>query len=417
MMVNLAMNRRVVVTGTGMISCFGIGRESLWDALCNEKTGIGPISRFDTSDYRVHIGAEVPSLDLSDRVDPKLAKRADRFIQYGLHCAHAAVEDAGYEFTDANRCRTGVLVGSGIGGMETWEEQYTLLLNKGPRRVSPFLVPMMITDMASGLISIEFGAQGPNLSVSTACATGTHAIGLAAGMIAAGQADAMITGGVEAGVTKTALSGFCSSQALSVRNDEPEKACRPMDCDRDGFVLGEGGCIILLEEYEMAKARGAEILGEIVGFGMSGDAYHITAPCPDGAGAILAINAALAMANLNADDIDYVNLHAPGTPGGDAMEAAAVMSIYGSDTPALSSTKANHGHQLGATGATELVLSLIMAENGYIPPTLNCEELDEGVDIDMVRGSGREMPMKTVMSNSFGFGGHNAVLIASRANL
>jgi 3-oxoacyl-[acyl-carrier-protein] synthase II len=408
------MDTRVVITGVGMISCFGPGRERLWEALCNQECGIDAITHFDAGEYKCQIAAECRDIDLFERVDSKLAKRADRFTQYAMYCTDVAMEESGLQVGDDNAEDVGVLIGSGIGGMETWEEQYRILMEKGPRRVSPFLVPMMIIDMASGLVSIQVGAKGPNLAVVTACASATHAIGEAAAIIRRGQAQAMISGGSEAVVSHTALSGFSSAGAVSFRNDDPKRACRPFDRDRDGFVIGEGCTILLLEEYEHARARGAEMLGEILGFGMSGDAYHITGPCPDGEGAVRAMKAALKDARLDLDDIDYINAHAPGTPDGDSMEAHALLNLFGDKAPPVSSTKANHGHQLGATGATELIMSLNMAEHGYIPPTLNCDNPDDFITFDIVRGSGREMQLNTVMSNSFGFGGHNAVLIAER---
>ena len=409
------MDTRVVITGVGSLSCFGPGRERLWEALCNEECGIDTITHFDASEYKSQIAAECSrDIDISERVDPKLAKRADRFTQYAMYCTDEAMQQSGLQVTDENADEIGVLIGSGIGGMETWEEQFTTLLRKGPRRVSPFLVPMMIVDMAAGLVSIQTGAKGPNLAVVTACASATHAIGEATAIIRRGQAQAMITGGSETVVSPTAVSGFSSAGAVSFRNDDPKHACRPFDRDRDGFVIGEGCTIMLLEEYEHARARGAEILGEILGFGMSGDAYHITGPSPTGEGAVRAMKAALKDARLNADDIDYINAHAPGTPDGDSMEAHAILGLYGDQSPPVSSTKGNHGHQLGATGATELIMSLYMAEHSYIPPTLNCDSPEDFMTFDIVRGSGREMAMNTIMSNSFGFGGHNAVLIANR---
>ncbi len=408
------MNRRVVITGVGIVSCFGVGADRMWEALCNEECGIDTITRLDPSEYKTHIAAEVRDFQVEDRVDGKLSKRADRFVQYALYCADMALEQSGLEVTEENCEQVGVLIGSGIGGMETWQNEYEKLLVKGPGRVSPFLVPMLIIDMASGMVAMQSGAKGPNLAVVTACASGSHAIGEAAAIIARGQAKAMITGGSEAAITATALSGFCSAGALSERNDTPKQACRPMDRDRDGFVMGEGATILVLEEYEHARARRAEIIGEILGFGMSGDAYHITAPEPEGEGAVRAMRAAMKDAGIGQDDIDYINAHAPATPGGDAMEARAILTIYGDESPPVSSTKGNHGHMLGATGATELVMALMIAQHGYIPPTMNCEHPDDFMTFDIVRGEGREVPVDTVMSNSFGFGGHNAVLIARR---
>ncbi|MFO7946718.1 MAG: beta-ketoacyl-ACP synthase II [Armatimonadota bacterium] len=409
------MARRVVITGYGMLSCFGIGHDAIWEAVCDEACGIDHITRFDVTEYDSQIAAQVPDFEMDERVDPKLSKRADRFTQFALQASQEALDMAGIERTEEPRDDIGVLIGSGIGGMETWEEQYERLLNRGPGRVSPFLVPMLISDMASGLVSIMIGARGPNLAAVTACASATHSTGLAFDMIRHGRSEIMVTGGSEAAVTKTALSGFCSARALSTRNDAPKDACRPMDRDRDGFVIGEGCTIVILEELEHAKARGADIYGELIGFGMSGDAYHITAPEPEGTGAVLAMEAALKDAGLTTDDIDYINAHAPGTPPGDAMEGHALLDLFGEDTPPVSSTKGNHGHQLGATGATELILSLTMAHEGYIPPTLNCENPDDFMTFDIVRGQGREVDIATIMSNSFGFGGHNAVLIATTA--
>ena len=408
------MNRRVVITGVGVVSCFGVGADTMWEALCNEQCGVDRITRLDASEYKTQIAAEVRDFNVEERVDAKLSKRADPFTQYALYCSDMAVEQSGLEVTEENCDAVGVLIGSGIGGMVTWQKEYEKLLAKGPGRVSPFLVPMLIIDMAAGMVAMQHGAKGPNLAVVTACASGAHAIGEAAAIIARGQADAMITGGSEAAVTATALSGFCSAGALSERNDAPKEACRPMDRDRDGFVVGEGAAIIVLEEYEHARSRDADIIGEILGFGMSADAYHITAPDPDGEGAVRAMRAALKDAGIHQDEIDHINAHAPATRGGDAMEAQAILTMYGDDSPPVSSTKGNHGHMLGATGAAELVMALMAAEHGYIPPTLNCENPDDFMTFDIVRGEGREASIETVMSNSFGFGGHNAVLIARR---
>ena len=378
------------------------------------KSGIGPITKLDPTGYKTRIAAEVPPLtDIEEKFDPKLLKRADPFAQYSLYATKVALDDSGLVIDASNRDDIGVLIGSGIGGMETWERQHQILLERGPSRVSPFLVPMMIIDMASGLISIEFGARGPNLAVVTACASGTHALGEAAEIIRRGMAKAMISGGAEAAVTSTALSGFCSAGALSERNDEPTTACRPFDRTHDGFVIGEGATTMILEDLEFARARGANILGELVGYGMSGDAYHITAPDTSGDGAARAMKAALKQAKLNAEDIAYVNAHAPGTPNGDDMEATALTRVFapGSDGPLVSSTKSIHGHQLGATGATELGLTLRMLKEGVVPATLNCNDPQDCVQSDVVMGEHREFKGKAGMSNSFGFGGHNAVLI------
>lgn len=398
-----------------MLSCFGQGHDAIWEAVCNGQCGIDHITRFDVSEYDSQIAAQVPDFEMHEAVDPKLSKRADRFTKFALHCSQLAIENSGLQINEDTRNDIGVLIGSGIGGMETWEKQFDRLREKGPGRVSPFLVPMLISDMASGLVSIMTGARGPNLTAVTACASATHSTGTAFDFIRHGRAEVMITGGTEAAVTETALSGFCAARALSTRNDDPKKSCRPMDRDRDGFVIGEGCTIVILEEMERAKKRGADIYGELLGFGMSGDAYHITAPDPDGIGAVLAMQAALKDAKLKPKDIDYINAHAPGTPEGDKMEARALMELFGDDCPPISSTKGNHAHQLGATGATELILSLTMAHEGYIPPTANCDNPDDFITFDIVRGSGRDADIGVLMSNSFGFGGHNAVLIATTA--
>lgn len=408
------MNRRVVITGVGMVSPVGNSPEEFWEAICQGRSGIGPITHFDATDYSCRIAAEVKDFEPSPWLDPKLIKRSDRFAQFALVAAHRALEEAGLEITEDNCSRVGVLIGSGVGGMATWEKQYQILLEQGPSRVSPFLVPMMIADIASGLVAIQTGAQGPNSTVVTACASGAHATGDAAEIIRRGAAEVMITGGAEAAVTPTAIAGFCAARALSTRNDAPQKACRSFDRDRDGFVVGEGATILILEELEHARRRSASIWGEIIGYGMSGDAYHVTAPRPDGRGACLAMQAALDEAQLTAGDIDYVNAHAPGTVGGDAMEGKALQDMFG-DTAPVSSTKPIHGHQLGTTGATELVVCLLAIRDGLIPHTLNCDHPDEQFadSLDIVRGKPRPASVKVAMSNSFGFGGHNAVLIVS----
>lgn len=411
------MSYRVAITGIGTLCSAGIGLQALWQACLDGQSGVKPITRFDASAYKVRIGAEVPEIpDLEERLDPKLIKRADPFVQYALYATKLALEQSGLVIDESIADDVGVLVGSGIGGMKTWEDQHEILLTRGPGRVSPFLVPMMIIDMASGLISMETGARGPNLAVVTACATSTHALGEAFEIIARGAAKAMISGGTEAAITPTAMAGFASAGALSVRNDEPATACRPFDRTRDGFVIGDGATIMVLEELEFARQRGANILGEIVGYGCSGDAYHITAPCPDGGGAARAMRAALRRAGIEPADIAYVNAHAPGTPGGDDMEARGLAQVFppGTDGPLVSSTKSIHGHQLGATGASELALTLRMLVEGVVPPTLNCHEPDEAVVSDIVMEEARRFEGIYGMSNSFGFGGHNAVLIVKK---
>ena len=411
------MDYRVVITGIGTVSSSGIGLEALWRDCLEGRSGVGPISTFDVSDYKTRIAAEVkPLADIEEKFDPKLIKRCDPFVQYALYATKMAMEQSGLVIDESIADEAGVLIGSGIGGMQTWEKQFQILTGRGPGRVSPFLVPMMIIDMASGIVSIEFGARGPNLAVVTACASSTHALGEAHEIIRRGAAKVMISGGSEAVICPTALAGFCSAGALSERNDDPKTACRPFDRTRDGFVMGEGSTVMVLEELQYAKSRGANILGEIVGYGMSGDAYHITAPAADGGGAARAMNAALKRASITADDICYVNAHAPGTPNGDDMEARGLGRVFkpGLEGPAVSSTKSVHGHQLGATGATELALTLRCLVEGVVPPTLNCNDPDDAVACNIVHGQPFEITGDYGMSNSFGFGGHNAVLIVKK---
>jgi 3-oxoacyl-[acyl-carrier-protein] synthase II len=408
------MDNRVVITGIGTLSASGIGLEPLWQDCLAGRSGVGLIDHFDTSAYKVHSGAQICDLpDIEEKLDPKMIKRADPFTKYALYATHMALEQSGLVIDESNADDIGVLIGSGIGGMNTWETQHTILMERGPSRVSPFLVPMMIIDMGSGMVSIMTGARGPNLAVVTACASGTHALGEATEIIRRGAASAMIAGGSEAGITTTSLSGFCAAGALSEYQGDPTLACRPFDRARDGFVLGEGATVMILEELEFAKARGANILGEMAGYGMSGDAHHITAPSPCGGGAARAMQQALKLAGMTADDIVYVNAHAPGTPNGDDMEARALGQVFAHGTagPAVTSTKSIHGHQLGATGATELALTLRILQEGVVPPTLNCDDLDEAVVNHVVRGQAYEIAPGAGMSNSFGFGGHNAVLI------
>ena len=392
----------------------GNGPEEFWQAICQGRSGIGPITHFDATDYSSRIAAEVKDFDPSQWLDRKLIRRTDRFVQFALGATYMALDDARLEITDGNNSRVGVVIGSGIGGMSTWEAQHQILLEKGPSRVSPFLVPMMIIDMAAGQVAIETGAKGPNWAVVTACASGAHAIAAAAETISHGAAEVMICGGAEASVSPTAMAGFCAARALSTRNDDPQRACRSFDRDRDGFVVGEGAAIVILEELEHARERGASIWGEIVGYGMSSDAYHVTSPCPDGEGARLAMQAGLAKAQLTAAEIHYVSAHAPGTIEGDAMEAKALAEVFGETVP-ISSTKPVHGHQLGATGASELVVCLLTMRDSLIPHTLNCDNPDEAFSdkIDLVRGEPRTAEVKVAMSNSFGFGGHNVSLIVS----
>jgi len=410
------MNRRIVITGIGTVSALGVGLDALWRAALEGRTGISTIKRFDVSRYRSQLGAEFADFDPSDRVDRKFCKRADRFAQFALYATDIALEHAGLHIDEGNRAQVGVLIGSGIGGMETWEQQFERLLKRGPERVSPFLVPMMIIDMASGLVSMATGAMGPNLATVTACASGSHALAAAVDLIKLGRARAMIAGGAEAGITRSALGGFCSAGAVSVRNDDPEHACRPFDRDRDGFVMGEGATVMVIEDLQYAQERGAPIIAELTGVGLSGDAHHITEPDPEGLGAALAMQAALDDAGLTAGELDYINAHGPGTPAGDASEARSIVTVLGehvSEVP-VSSTKPIHGHMLGATGATELALCCMAMREGVIPHTVNCDHPDVDPRLDIVRGEPRQAPVRVAMCNSFGFGGHNVVLVVEQ---
>jgi 3-oxoacyl-[acyl-carrier-protein] synthase II len=408
------MDKRVVVTGIGAISALGTTPDALWQACLDGRSGIGPLARFDSTGFTTRISAEVGEIDPERWVDGKIARRCDRFTVFAIAAAREAIASANLDITDENADEVGVLIGSGIGGMQTWEDQHTALMARGPSRVSPFFVPMMIVNMASGMVSILTGARGPNSAIATACATGTMALGEACAFIRRGAAKAMIAGGSEAAITPLAMAGFSSARAVSRRNDEPTLACRPFDANRDGFVMGEGSTVMVLEDLEWARERGAPILAEVLGYGMSGDAYHITAPRPDGSVAVRAMAAALKDAGLAPGDISYINAHAPGTPDGDAMEAAAIAELFGGSAP-VSSTKPIHGHQLGATGASEFFICIQAVREGLIPHTVNCDNPNVDERIDIVRGEPRRTEVKYAMSNSLGFGGHNAVLVASGA--
>lgn len=410
------MERRVVVTGMGAVTPLGVGLEPFWDGLKSGKSGIGPITLFDASDYTSQIAGEVKEFDPLAFLDKREVKRMDRFVQFGAAAALMALQDAGLEINESNESGVGVLIGSGVGGIKTWEEQHEILLSKGPSRVSPLLVPMMIGDMASGHISILLKAKGPNSAIQTACASGTHAAGEAFHIVKRGDADAMITGGAEAAVAPTALAGFCSMKALSTRNDQPEKASRPFDRDRDGFVVGEGAGILILEELDHAQSRGARIYGEVVGYGMSGDAYHITACDPEGKGAARAMAAALKSAGISPSQVDYINAHGTSTQLNDRSETSAIKIVFGEDAyrVPVSSTKSMTGHLLGAAGGIELIACLLAIRDGILPPTINYENPDPECDLDYVPNQCREKSVEVAMSNSFGFGGHNAALVVKR---
>jgi 3-oxoacyl-[acyl-carrier-protein] synthase II len=406
--------RRVVVTGLGAITPLGVTVEETWSGLLAGRSGIGPLTAFDASDYAVRIAGQVPDFDPHRWIERKEAKRMDRFTQLGVAAAMMAVEDARLSINEENRDSIGVLIGSGIGGLATWEEQHRILLERGPDRVSPFFIPMMICDMASGMTSILLGLGGPNSCVVTACATGTNAIGDAAAIIRRGDAEAMLAGGAEAGVTPMSVSGFASMRALSTRNDEPQRASRPFDAQRDGFVLGEGAGVMVLESLEFAQARGARILAELVGYGMSADAYHITQPVPEGRGAVRAMRAALNDAGLKPDAVSYINAHGTSTGPNDKNETQAIKTVLGEEIAyrvPVSSTKSMTGHLLGAAGAVEAIVCVLAIRDGILPPTINYEFPDPECDLDYVPNTARRQPVPVAVSNSFGFGGHNATLV------
>lgn len=412
----MVSRRRVVVTGLGALAPNGSDLKSFWDGLVNGRSGIGFISRFDATDHRAKIAGEVKDFDLSTVLDSKEVRTNDPFTHYGVYAAIQAFADAGLTIDERNAERVGVIWGSGIGGIATHEQQHSVLMEKGPKRISPFLVPMMIIDMAAGMISMKLGAKGPNFATVSACASASHAIGEAARKIQYGDADVMITGGSEAAVTATSVGGFASSRALSMRNDEPTRASRPFDKDRDGFVMGEGAGAIVLEELEGALARGATIYGEFLGLGFTADAYHQTAMAPEAEGGTRAIGLALADAGLDRGSIDYVNAHGTSTPMGDSQETAAIKNSFGDHARSLavSSTKSMTGHLLGAAGAIETIACLMAIKEGVVPPTINYENPDPDCDLDYVPNEARELEVRYALNNSFGFGGHNASMIMGR---
>ena len=407
------INRRVVVTGLGMITPLGASLENSWDGLLAGKSGIGPITSFNTEGYPVRFGGTVPEFDISEYLSPKDARRMDEFIQYGLVTGIQAMADAGLEVTDENRHRIGVAVGSGIGGIVTIETCYGVVLNRGPSKVSPFFVPSCIINMVAGHLSIMFGLQGPNIAITTACTTGTHNIGFAARLIASGDADAMLAGGAEKSTSPTTMAGFGAMKALSTRNDDPQKASRPWDKDRDGFVLSDGSAVLVLEEYEHARKREAKIYCELAGFGMSADASHMTSPSENGAGAVRSMDNAINDAGLDPKDIGYINAHGTSTPLGDVAETLAIKTSMGAHAQdvSVSSTKSMIGHALGAAGAIEAVISVLSLHHQVVPPTINLENPDSDCDLDYVPNTARDLNFSAVLSNSFGFGGTNGTLI------
>ncbi|EAE8347966.1 beta-ketoacyl-[acyl-carrier-protein] synthase II [Listeria monocytogenes] len=407
--------RRVVVTGIGAVTPIGNDAETSWENAKKGVNGVAKMTRLNPDDFPVKIAAELKDFDVEKYLEKKEARKMDRFTHYAIASAEMAVQDSGLIIDDSNANRVGVWIGSGIGGMETFETQYEIFLNRGHRRVSPFFVPMMIPDMGSGQVSIRFGAKGINSTTVTACATATNSIGDAFKVIERGDADAMITGGAEAPITKMSLAGFTANKALSL-NPDPETACRPFDKDRDGFIIGEGAGIVILEEYEHAKARGAKIYAEIVGYGATGDAYHITAPAPNGEGAARAMKMAIDDAGLTPDKVDYINAHGTSTPYNDEYETQAIKTVFGDYAKklAISSTKSMTGHTLGASGGIEAIFALLTIRDNIIAPTIHLKNQDEVCDLDYVPNEAREANVNVVISNSFGFGGHNATLVFKR---
>lgn len=408
----MSKNNRVVITGIGALSPIGNDAKTTWANALKGVNGIDKITRLDTEKYNVHLAGELKDFNIEDHIDKKEARRMDRFTQYAVVAAREAVQDAKLDINDQTANRIGVWIGSGIGGMETFETAHTTLVERGPRRVSPFFVPMLIPDMATGQVSIDLGAKGPNGATVTACATGTNSIGEAFKIIQRGDADAMITGGTEAPITHMAIAGFSASRALST-NDDKETACRPFQEGRDGFVMGEGAGIVVIESLDSAKARGAEIYAEIVGYGSTGDAYHITAPAPEGEGGSRAMQAALDDAGIETKDVQYLNAHGTSTPVGDLYEVKAIQNTFGEAAKSLkvSSTKSMTGHLLGATGGIEAIFSALSIRDSKVAPTIHAVTPDEECDLDFVPNKAEDLDITYAMSNSLGFGGHNAVLV------
>jgi len=410
------MRRRVVVTGLGLVSPLGTGVQSNWEALCAGRSGIGPITKFDVSAFPTQIAGEIKDFRSEDFMDKQQIRRFDIFIHYAMASARMAMDESGLKINSSNKNRVGCVTGSGLGGLTMLEHCHNILLEKGPRRLSPFFIPGIIANMVPGQIAIEFGVKGPNMSIETACASGSHAVGEAFKMIRDGTSDAMITGGTEAVITPLGLGGFCSMRALSTRNHEPEKASRPFDLDRDGFVMGEGAGILILEELNQALERGATIYAEVGGYGLSGDAYHITAPEPDGGGAISCMTMALEDAGLKPENIDYINAHGTSTKLNDISENKAIKDVFGEHAHklAISSTKSMTGHLLGAAGGVETIYTVLTIKHETIPPTINYETPDPECDLDYVPNKARPASINYALSNSFGFGGTNGALVFKR---
>jgi len=407
------VTRRVVVTGLGLVTPVGLNVKDSWDNILAGKSGITPITHMDASSFATRFSGSVRDFDITDYISAKEARRMDTFIHYGIAAGTQALNDSGLEVTDENAHRIGVSIGSGIGGLGGIEQGYQTFIDKGPRKISPFFVPSNIINMISGNFSIMHGLKGPNIAIVTACTTGTHSVGDAGRMIAHGDADVMVAGGAEMATSPTGLGGFCAARALSSRNDDPETASRPWDVDRDGFVLGDGSGVMVLEEYEHAKARGANIYAELIGFGMSGDAYHMTAPSVGGEGAMRCMQNAMRDAGVNPEDIDYINAHGTSTPAGDLAETMAVKGAMGdyAKKVAISSTKSMTGHLLGAAGGIEAVFTALAIRDQVAPPTINIFNQDPECDLDFVPNTAREMNIDVAVSNSFGFGGTNGTII------
>ena len=409
------MKRRVVITGAGVVHPLGYGVDKFWDSIKEGKSGISCVTKFDTTNFDTKVGAEIKDFEPTNYIDKKEAKRMDTFTQYSMAAAKMAIEKSGIKFEEEDSFRAGVIVGSGIGGIETLEDQHSALINKGPGRVSPFFIPMMIANMASGRIAIEYGLQGFNECVITACAAGNNAIGDAFKVIQRGDADIMVTGGAEAAITPLAYAGFCSSKAMST-NPDPDTASRPFDAERDGFVMGEGSGILVIEELEHAVKRGASIIAEIVGYGCSCDAHHITAPHPEGIGGINCMKMAIADAGIKPEEIGYINAHGTSTPLNDPGETAVIKKVFGDHAYklAVSSTKSMTGHLLGAAGAIEAIICALALKEGFLPPTINLKTPDPECDLDYVPNKGRKAEIKYALSNALGFGGHNAAILLKK---
>ncbi len=410
------MGRRVVVTGMGLVIPTGIGVETAWKNVCEGKSGIGPLTRFDTNGFETRIAGEVKDFNPESCIDKKEIKKMDLFIQYSIAAAKEALEDARLAIGPDNAEQVGVIVGTGLGGLPSIEKYHKVLMDRGPSRITPFFIPMLIANLASGQIAIQFGPKGPNTCVVTACATGAHCIGDAFRAIVYGDAEAMITGGTEANITPLTISGFNAMKALSTRNDEPQKACRPFEKSRDGFVVAEGAGVVVLEELQFALKRKAKIYAELVGYGYTGDAYHITAPSPEGDGAVRCMRMAIRDAKLKPEDVDYINAHGTSTPLNDLTETVAIKTVFGDHAKGIpiSATKSMTGHLLGAAGSTEAIFTVLAIQDGIMPPTINYEEPDPHCDLDYVPNVARRKSINIAMSNAFGFGGTNATLVFKR---